>query len=390
MAWGEPTQLVERFTAVTGFLKPMFPHWKLGSSYEGFVKALAHSAGLAEQVIRRLRRQTQKLGVGPRSGRWHAFAVDGSEFTAPRTIENQQAMGGKGRPDGMPLVSLTTLYDLQSGLPWAFRVGPGSDSERAHLKSMVGELPAGALLVADAGFVGYEFCRGLLVRGQHFLLRVGGNIQLLESLGKEREVAGQTVYLWPDAQQRLSQPPLELRLIVIQEGTKQPVYLLTSVLDPAQLTDEEASEFYRQRWGIEIFYRTTKQTMQRHVLRSRTPENCYQELTWILLGVWLLQLMTLDKLLAAGHAPQELSPARSRTLVRRVMRHATPCRGRGRELSSLLAGCRQDAYIRRNPKATRSYPRKKHQKPPGPPKIKPPTDKQIQQAQQLTPQTIAA
>jgi len=72
------------------------------------------------------------------------------------------------------------------------------------------------------------------------------------------------------------------------------------------------------------------------------------------------------------------------------MRHATPCRGRGRELSSLLAGCRQDAYIRRNPKATRSYPRKKHQKPPGPPKIKPPTDKQIQQAQQLTPQTIAA
>lgn len=388
MAWVEPLQLVERFTAVRGFLKPMFPHWKLGSSYEGFVKALARATELNGQITQRLRRQMQAFDAGPRKGRWQVFAVDGSEFAAPRTIENQQAMGDKGRPGGMPLVSLTTLYSLQSGLPWAFRVGPGSESERAHLKSMVAELPAGALLVADAGFVGYEFCRGLLAGGQQFLFRVGGNIQLLESLGRDCEVVGQTVYLWPQAQQRLQQPPLKLRLIVIQKPAQQPIYLLTSVLHPDQLTAEEAGDLYRQRWEIEIFYRTTKQTMQRHVLRSRTPQNCYLELTWILLGVWLLQLMTVDKLIAAGHAPQEMSPAQARKLVCRVIRNQTPRRRRA--FSRLLAECRKDTYLRLGPKATRDYPRKKRHQPPGPPKIKPPTQQQIQQAQQLTPQTIAA
>jgi Transposase DDE domain len=390
MAWVEPVQLVERFTTVAGFLKQMFPHWKLGSSYEGFVKALAQAPELVGQITQRLRRQMQSLERGQRSGRWQAYAVDGSQLAAPRTVENQQAMGGKGQLDGMPLVSLTVLYDLQGGLPWAFRVGPGSESERAHLKSMLPELPNRALLVADAGFVGYEFCRGLMAADQHFLLRVGGNIQLLESLGYRYEIAGQTVYLWPQDQQQQQQPPLKFRLIVLQKPDRQPVYLVTSVLVSDQLTDEEAGQFYRQRWEIEVFYRTTKQTLQHHRLRSRTPENCYQELTWIMLGVWLLKLMTLDKLIAAGHPPQDLSPARARNIVRRVIHNQRPCPRSTCALSLLLAGCRKDNYVRLGPKATRSYPRKKRHQSPGPPKIKPPTPKQIQQAKHLTPQTIAA
>ena len=36
--------------------------------------------------------------------------------------------------------------------------GPANSSERAHLHDMLGELPAHALITADAGFVGYEVC----------------------------------------------------------------------------------------------------------------------------------------------------------------------------------------------------------------------------------------
>jgi IS4 transposase len=70
---------------------------------------------------------------------------------------------------------------------------------------------------------------------------------------------------------------VRLRLIVVQEEHKQPVYLVTSVLDEADLSDHEASEIYALRWGIEVFFRTTKQTMQHHVMRSRTPKTCYLE-----------------------------------------------------------------------------------------------------------------
>ena len=79
-------------------------------------------------------------------------------------------MGDVGKPDGMPLLSLTSILHLGLGLPWAFRVGPGTDSERAHLRDMIDELPTGSLLVADAGFIGYDLCRELLARQRHFLL----------------------------------------------------------------------------------------------------------------------------------------------------------------------------------------------------------------------------
>jgi hypothetical protein len=61
------------------------------------------------------------------------------------------------------------------------------------------------------------------------------------------------VYLWPTEQQRQGLPPIRLRLIVIEDEGKQPVYLVTSVLDPRQLTDEQAATLYRARWGIEVY-----------------------------------------------------------------------------------------------------------------------------------------
>lgn len=390
MAWGEQPKLVERFVAVSEFLKETRQHWQLGSSYTGWVKGLKREEGrLVPLMVERLRKHMTDFKDLQQCGRWEAYAADGSEFACPRTRVNQQAMGGKGKPDGMPLLSLTSLFHLRLGLPWAFRVGPGTDSERAHLRDMVGELPKDSLLVADAGFIGYDLCRELIDSKQHFLLRVGGNIHLLEELGYAWEQRGQTVYLWPDKQQRKNLPPIELRLIVIRDEHKQPVYLLTSVLDPAALTDEEASELYALRWGIEVQYRTVKQTMEHHVMKSRTPENCYQEMTWTMLGVWLLELMAVRQVVGAGHDPRDISPANARKTVRRVMRNARPCNRTRRTLQQVLARCLKDTYVRQGPKASRNYPRKKHQEPPGPPKFKMPTEKQLQQAKQLIPITLA-
>jgi hypothetical protein len=391
MTWGEQTHLVDRFQAVRSFLKSVCRHWQLGSSYEGWRKALHREhQRLVPFIVNRLRQLMKDNPTFSACGRWQAFAVDGSQFICPRTLSNQQAMGDVGKPDGMPQLSLTCILHLGLNLPWAFRVGPGTDSERAHLRDMLDELPADSLLVADAGFVGYELCRDLLARRQHFLLRVGGNIHLLSELGYHHEVRGQTVYLWPLDQQKQNHSPLGLRLIVLRDEQKQPIYLVTSVLDPNTLTDAEAGEIFKMRWGIEVHFRTVKQTMQHHVLRSRTPENCYLEMTWAMLGVWLLELMAIGKLVAAKHGPKEVSPARVRTAVRRVMRNERPCPHNTRSLAKVLAECRKDNYTRHGSKASRDYPRKKRTKPPSPPKIKLPSSRELIQAKQLTPITIAA
>jgi nucleoside-diphosphate-sugar epimerase len=72
---------------------------------------------------------------------------------------------------------------------------------------MVPELPAQALLVAAAGFVGYELWQALLAAGHHVVIRVGANVRLLRQLGWTREHA-QVVYVWPAHAVRKQQPPL--------------------------------------------------------------------------------------------------------------------------------------------------------------------------------------
>jgi hypothetical protein len=386
MGWGEQRELTERFGAVCSCLKEACPHWTLGTSYSGWTEALLHEQErLLPLIVERLRKLQQTLPNQRRFGRWNVFAVDGSQIACPRTIKNQEAMGDVGKPDGIPLLSLTSILHLGTGLPWDFRVGPGTDSERSHLRQMIGDLPRGSLLVADAGFVGYDLCRDLIERKQHFLLRVGGNVHLLNSLGYDFEVQGQTVYLWPTGKQDSSEPPLELRLIVVRDENKQPIYLVTSVLDPEELTDEEAREIYHARWGVEVHFRTVKQTMEHQTMHSRTPKTCYLEMTWAFLGTWLLELMTARKVAAAGGDPRRISPAQARNCVRRVMRRQRPCHRSRSGLCRALAACRVDNYKRQRPKASRSYPRKKRHKPPGPPHIKPPDEAQLHKAQKLTP-----
>jgi len=386
MAWGEQPLLTERFEAVRTFLKQACKHWKQGSSYDGWVAAQLREANrLMPLVVERLRTKMQELQNHQTCGGWNALAVDGSQATCPRTAENQQAMGDLGRPDGMPQMSLTGILHLPTGLPWDFRVGPGTDSERVHLRAMLDDLPDGSLLVADAGFVGYDLCRTLYQNKQHFLLRVGGNLHLINSLGYDFEVDGDNVFLWPAKQQNQNHPPLRLRLIVLHDEPKQPVYLVTSVLDCSKLSDGQADQIYQARWGIEVQFRTIKQTIGHHRMRSRTPDTCYLEMSWAFLGVWALQLMTASKIAAAGGAPDNLSAAQARNTVRRVLRHQPPCPRTRQGLSRVLARCLIDSYVRRGDKASRGYPRKKRQKPPNPPIIKSPTSLQLRKAKQLTP-----
>lgn len=386
MGWSETTGLRERFGSIREFLKQTCGHWRLGKSYSGWIAAQKREQErLVTLVVERFRAEMRMLD-GMCYGRWNAFAVDGSDSPCPRTLANQAAMGDKGKPDGIPQVAMTKLLHLRTGLPWAFRVGSGTTSERAQLREMLDDLPSGSLLVADAGFIGYELCRDLLKRGQHFLFRVGGNVHLLRELGYSCDAKDETVYLWP--QEFCDQPPLKLRLIKLCDEHKQTVYLVTSVLDPVELTDEEAGQIFAGRWGIEVNYRTIKQTLELPALRSQTPETCYLELIWMILSEWLLKLMNVRALHQAGVDPRRASPAQTRDAVRRCMRNERPCRRTRRPLARVLTTCQLDNYQRSGSKASRNYPRKKTQRPPSPPNFKSPNKQQLQAAQRQMPLTI--
>ena len=381
MAWDEGQTLDARWEHAREVAGGLHTHWALGTSYSGFAAALVRESPRIVAGIKAKFRQAM-LAMGSRHQtrcRWRAFAVDGSRVEAPLTQANEDGLGRAGREKSGPQVFLTTLWHMGLGLPWDFRVGPGTDSERRHLEQMLDDLPRDSLVVADAGFVGYELCQRVLNAGQSFLLRVGGNIRLLTDLGWEHEERDGLIYLWPLLHR--DSPPLVLRLIVLQRD-QQKVYLLTNVFDPKQLSDEEAGVLYEMRWGIEVFYRSYKQTLSRRRLLSRTPATCLAECSWTMLGLWLLGLLTVTRIVAKKLDPLSWSVALARNAVRRAMR--TSVRGGDcRRLFRDLAAAVKDEYKRRGPKAARDYPRKKREKPPGPPKIQSASPKEVQTAKQL-------
>jgi hypothetical protein len=425
--WGDEATLKKRFTTARKLVIKLF-RWQEepGTSYQGFTKALARwSPRLFEVILPRFRQMMQQcsdtfwLVAG-----WVVFAVDGSRVEVPRTKANearfhptkkrkpqkrarkgkgprltkkarQQAKGGtkngraskkragektKKQPSG-PQIWLTLLWHVGLGLPWAWKTGPVDSSERAHMLQMLGLLPENSLIVADPGFVGYDNWRGIADAGHAFVIRVGTNVKLLKKLGYAREY-GNRVYLWPDKARKWKEPPLVLRLIVVHTG-KHPMYLVTNVLGRRDLSDRQAAEIYKARWGIEVFFRSFKQTFGRRKLRSDSPDNALLELDWSLLGLWAVCLLTIDELIQQGESPHRLSTAGALDAIRTVMHYYKWRPDPGEDLWTLLGEAITDDYVRRSSKASRNYPRKKNEKPAGKPVLKRATREQVKHAKEL-------
>ena len=246
---------------------------------------------------------------------------------------------------------------------------------------MLGILPENSLIVADAGFVGYDNWRAVEEAGHSFVIRVGANVKLLKKLGYARESAGR-VYLWPDAAGKKKQPPMVLRLIAVHNG-KHPIYLVTNVLRKEELSDRSMTEIYRARWGIEVFFRSFKQTFGRRKLRSDSPDNALLELDWSLVGLWMVYLMAVAEVIEQGESPHRVSVAGVLSAIRTVIRDYRWRPDPGEDLASLLGEALIDSYVRKSSKESRNYPRKKSEKPAGKPVIQLASREQVGRAKEL-------
>jgi len=267
---------------------------------------------------------------------------------------------------------------MGTGLPWAWRVGRADATERDHLRSMLPELPAGALVVADALFIGFDLLSRMDRRGLRFLVRVGANVRLLRRLGFVQENRN-TVYLWPNAAHR-RRPPLVLRLIRLKTKRGADVCLITNA--PSRFSNDDAAVLYRMRWGVEVFYRSLKQTLERRKMRSANAARALIELHWTMVGLMLLGLMGVRHLIQAGRDPLALSVACALRAVRRSAAATTGRIGRW-ALRTVLGRAVKDAYLRTGSKNSWSWPRKKKHRACGSPRVVPATRAQRQAAKAL-------
>lgn len=346
---------------------------RVGRTYNGLLKALERQGDVVLPLLKadlRTRVRTA-MGMLPKVAGWTLLAADGSKDELPRTRDHEKTFGIAD--NGVrPQAFVTAIVEVQVGLPWDWRIDKARASEKAHLEEMAPDLPEDALLLADGNFVGHGVWSALDANGKSFLIRVGGNVSLIQGLFPEARIErrGDMVYAWPVNHQATLDP---LRLRLIRVGSKKnPVYLVTNVLDPTRLSKRAAGTIYRRRWGVELFYRTLKRTLGYAKLRSRSGRRGKIELEWGLITATILALIGTHALHRRRLDPRRQSPAG----LARVLRAAL-LRGPGPQpdtalgaLDRALARALKDRYQRRKSKRSRHNPRTRNS--PSQHRVKPP------------------
>ena len=294
--WNQQQTLGRRFDHAHQATKRGFSSARLASSYQALTVALrACGDGLCHTICSRLIDQLSHTTNWLLLGR-PTFAVDGSQFAVPRTQKNLDAFAAAGRKSKAAYkkkadyakakttqIAVTVCLHLTSGLPVFWNFGGSSDSERGLLLAMLERLPKDSRLVMDAYYFGFQFWNHLIDHGFTFVVRAGKNIDLLNDLGLEGKVKyrGELVFYWPQTAIDAGSPPIVLSLVAVMVGRKR-MFLLTNEL---MLSEAQLADLYARRWGVEVFFRTVKQSYERAKLLSRTPENAKQEIQWAMLGI---------------------------------------------------------------------------------------------------------
>jgi hypothetical protein len=409
-SWSEARHVTDAFSDALGWCQSILGCCPV-NTYQGFLGALTTwTPQLMPVLFGVLQQRMQQLGGKFwRQDGWVPIAFDGSRSTAPRTKSNEQAFCaknyGKGhtakyrkkKSKGMrrqrnakkpaqpqqPQAWITMMWHMALRLPWSWRLGPSNSSEREHVMDMVatGRFPEKTLFCGDAGFVGYPLWTRLRKAGD-FLVRVGANVNLLtEHALCEFQKQGKELFVlcWPKTAIKDKQPPLRLRLVQVFLG-KTSVWLLTSVLEPQELTIKMMVRFYKMRWGVEVEFRGLKQTLERARLRCRNSQRLLAELDWSILAMAVAELLALKEQLQKrpqksakeepAYEPSKRSLAQTMRALRGCLKNLHKAPEPGKDLAKRLQEAVTDSYERKGSKKARYRPPNPDKKPLGDPQIR--------------------
>ena len=390
MTWSHGDSQAERFECAKAYCRVcLYKRRNPGKTVEGFQKALTRLPMSVLRVVAAGVRKTMELRL---ADHWFVegfvpIGCDGSRTECPRSKELEACMGQAGKEGSAPTLWVTALVHLRWGVPWAWRFGKGTASERDHLLQMLDVLPRLALLVADAGYFGFRLAEQLVRRDVMFLLRMSSNVTLYtrEQVRLQRYREGE-VYYWPATKERTAgAQPLHLRLIRIRaKHHRHDVWLLTNVLDKKRLPHTLAGTMYRWRWRNEGCFRTYKRTLKKVKLVSRTVRLVHREAegSWLALQLLLAQGVLVQTTrraesarraltaLTACQCDQEVkcSPSKILMAIREEINNAP--RSRPAKYEQRLHEARGERRQRTSAKASRVWPRRKPHKPPKPPKLR--------------------
>jgi hypothetical protein len=283
-------------------------------------KLFEHLATEAGRELHRRYPASRLLGGRP------VKMVDGTTASMPDTPENQKEypQPAPQKPGlGFPMARLVAILSLNCAAVLGLAIGPyaGKQSgELALFRTLVDDLQAGDIVLADRYYASYWMIAALQQRGVDCLFRQH-QCRLIDfragrRLGKDDHILTLQRPIqrppWMD-QRTFEQMPQtlevrELRLQVAQRGFRvRTLVLVTTLLDAELYSREELARAFRCRWHAELDLRAIKQTMNMSVLRCKTPGMVRKEIWMHLLAYNLVRATMAVAAEQAGIEPREVS-----------------------------------------------------------------------------------
>jgi Insertion element 4 transposase N-terminal/Transposase DDE domain len=258
---------------------------------------------------------------------WRLFALDGSVFEVADTPANRICFGSSSNQykDGaFPQLQTLALCEVGTHAITDFAFGPYQTSELALSEKLLPRLPRGVLLLMDRGLSYYEQVRLVRQRDSHVLARVKAEQRTLPV----EEVLSDGSYLshiYPSSNdRRAGKGGIAVRVIRYthddpgRDGCGEESCLITTVLNPTDLSAKEAIALYPWRWEEESTLKEVKEVLlkgKKPLLRSKTPELVEQELYGLLLAHFVVRSVMVAGAGAAKVEPSRLSFKRSQEIV---------------------------------------------------------------------------
>jgi hypothetical protein len=266
--------------------------------------------------------------AGPRwpwQGR-RVYLFDGTTVTMPDTPENQAAYPQvyNQRPGlGFPIARLGAVIALSCAavvnLGFCRYAGKGQ-GEVSLLRRLWDVLAPGDVLLADGLLANWANIQMLGERGVELVSRLNKANRTADFRRGKRLGPDDHVVRWakPTSIRSLdwkayralpeSITVREARVRVTQAGFRtRSVVVVTTLLDPKEVTKDDLAELYRARWNNELDLRAIKSVMQMRELRCQTPESVRKEVWAHVLAYNLIRTVMAQAAARHGILPRSIS-----------------------------------------------------------------------------------
>ena len=277
-------------------------------------------------------------------GAWLArrrlMAIDATSFDVadtPANLERFGRMNSGPKASAYPKLHLAALAECGSHAVVGAVLDGCRTGERTLITDLSAQVGPGMLVMADAGLFSFDGFNRFAATGADLAWRVGASV----SLGHLRWLADGSflalIYakgLGAERRARLlaqaaagDEIPAELaRRVRVVEYTvpdRNPsgelIAVVTTVLDPHDISALDLAEAYHQRWEEESALDEIKTDLRGRgeVLRSKTPDLVEQQLWGLLLAHYAIRALLLDAADPAGYDPDRMSFIKGLRVVRR-------------------------------------------------------------------------